>query len=167
MKRMSRKGILKVIDVDRVRQAVETAEKRTSGEIRVSVSTFFWGDVRRTAERAFRRLGMDRTQQRNGILFFVVPSRRRFVVLGDEGIHAKVGQKFWETLSRTLSDKFRDGRFTEGLVEAIRGRVGLGLGLDNGFQSLKFGGSQEARQVVSGWRCLDLQDGPIRHPLLG
>ncbi len=61
---------------------------------------FFWGNVRRAAERAFDRLGMDRTKDRNGVLFFIVPSRKRFVVLGDEGIHAKVGQEFWDCARR-------------------------------------------------------------------
>lgn len=108
------------IDEGRVRQAIAEAEKRTSGEIRVSVSRYFWGPVRPVAERAFRRLKMKETRDRNGILFFIVPSRRRFVVLGDEGIHAHAGQKFWTDTASALSGRFRKGEFTEGLVEGIR-----------------------------------------------
>jgi uncharacterized membrane protein len=119
MRRLSRRKLLKIIDAERVMKAIEDAEHRTSGEIRVSVSTYFWGNVRRVAEKAFARLGMTRTRQRNGVLFFIVPSRRRFVVLGDEGIHARVGQEFWDSLSEILSEKFRKGEFREGLVEAI------------------------------------------------
>ena len=59
--------------------------------------------MRRVAERAFEKLGMARTRQRNAILFFVVPSRRRFAVLGDEGIHAKVGQEFWDAIATGAS----------------------------------------------------------------
>jgi uncharacterized membrane protein len=62
---------------------------------------------------------MTGTAARNGVLFFIVPSRRRFVVLGDEGIQAKVGQEFWESVARCLSERFRKGEFTEGLLEAI------------------------------------------------
>jgi uncharacterized membrane protein len=102
-----------------VKKAIEGAEKQTSGEIRVSVAPFFWGSVRRVAEKAFVRLGMTRTSRRNGILFFVVPSRRRFVVLGDQGIHEKAGQEFWDLLAAELSKKFQKGEFTEGLVKAI------------------------------------------------
>jgi uncharacterized membrane protein len=119
MRTLSRRKLLKTINAERVMKAIEDAEHRTSGEIRVSVSTYFWGNVRRVAEKAFARLGMTRTRQRNAVLFFIVPLRRRFVVLGDEGIHAKVGQEFWESLSEILSEEFHKGEFTEGLVQAI------------------------------------------------
>lgn len=107
------------VDAQKVRQAIEAAERQTSGEIRVSVAPFFWGSVRRAAERAFGRLGMRGTRDRNGVLFFVVPGRRRFVVLGDEGIHAKVGPEFWEKVAAAVSERFREGDFTGGLVHGI------------------------------------------------
>ena len=116
---MHRRKLKRLVDAEAVKRAIEEAEGRTSGEIRVSVSTFFWGNVRRTAEAAFARLGVDRTAQRNGVLFFVVPSRRRFVVLGDEGIHAKVGQEFWDAVAAAMSARFKDGDFTGGLVHGI------------------------------------------------
>lgn len=116
---LSQHKLLDIIDDDRVKAAIAAAEKETSGEIRVSVSRFFYGSVRRAAERAFARLGMRATKDRNGILFFVVPSRRRFVVVGDEGIHAKVGQEFWDQLVAAMSGDFRKGRFNEGLIQGI------------------------------------------------
>lgn len=116
---MNRWMLRRRIDAEAVRLAIEDAERRSSGEIRVSVSTFFFGNVRRAAEAAFVRMGMDRTAQRNGILFFVVPSRRRFVVLGDEGIHAVAGQEFWDTVAAAISTRFKAGDFTGGLVHGI------------------------------------------------
>jgi uncharacterized membrane protein len=110
---------MRTIDVDRIKAAIAAAERAASGEIRVSVSRYFWGSVRRAAERAFVRMGMTRTKDRTGVLFFIVPSRKKFIVLGDAGIHAKVGQEFWESLAALLSGRFRKGEFTEGLVEAI------------------------------------------------
>jgi uncharacterized membrane protein len=116
---MHRRRLLKRLDVARVRRAIEDAEKRTSSEIRVSVARIFWGRVRPVAERAFRRLGMKRTQHRNAVLFFIVPARKRFVVLGDEGIHAKVGQEFWDKTAAVLTEHFRKGEFTAGLIKGI------------------------------------------------
>jgi uncharacterized membrane protein len=52
-------------------------------------------------------------------LFFVVPSRRKFVVLGDRGIHEKVGQEFWNQIASAISEKFREGDFTGGLINGI------------------------------------------------
>jgi len=117
---MHRRRLIRRVDIERVRHAIEEAEKRTSGEFRVSVSRFFWGKVRPVAERAFRRLGIAGTRQRNAVLFFIVPSRKRFVVLGDEGIHSKVGQEFWDHVADSMSGHFRKGEFTDGLVSGIK-----------------------------------------------
>jgi uncharacterized membrane protein len=107
------------IDKDRIRQAIQKAERRTSGEIRVSVSPLFWGDVQKAAEKAFERLGMTATKDRNAVLFFVVPARRKFVVLGDSGIHEKVGQEFWHRIVHKVSGKFKQGDFTGGIIAGI------------------------------------------------
>jgi uncharacterized membrane protein len=116
---MSRRSLRKCVDQMQVMAAIRAAERVTSGEIRVSVAHFFWGDVERTAGKAFRRLGMENTAHRNGVLIFLVPSRKRFAILGDTGIHEKVGQAFWHDVAACLSSHFRRGAFTEGLVAGI------------------------------------------------
>jgi len=116
---MTRKQLLQVVDRERIKNAIEAAEHRTSGEICVSVSRLFWGNIETAADKAFVRLGMTRTKDRNGVLLFVVPSRRKFVVLGDQGIHERVGQEFWESVAAIISGKFREGDFTGGLLNAI------------------------------------------------
>jgi uncharacterized membrane protein len=121
---MHRRRLLRRVEIERVKKAIKEAEKQTSGEIVVSVARFFWGRVRPAAERAFKRLNMKQTRQRNGVLFFIVPARRRFVVLGDEGIHAKVGQEFWDGIAAAMSEDFKKGDFTDGLVRGIETAVG-------------------------------------------
>ena len=108
------------IDVRAVEAAVRAAELRTSGELRVCISRFyFWGDVRRAGERAFRHLKMERTRHRNGVLLFVVPLRRRFVVLGDVGIHQLVAPGFWSDVAARLGAAFKAGERTGGLERAV------------------------------------------------
>ncbi len=119
MRRLSRRKLRSLVDEERVMKAIEEAESETSGEIRVSVAPFFWGNVEKAARRAFVRLGMTNTSERNGVLIFLVPARRRFVVLGDEGIHQKVGQPFWEAVAGAMSEAFRRRDFTGGLVKGI------------------------------------------------
>ena len=116
---MSRRGLRRSVDSGRVVAAIQAAERACSGEFRVSVAPFFWGSVDRAAARAFDQLGMAGTAGRNGVLIFLVPSRRRFAVRGDAGIHAKAGQAFWDDLAACLEAHFRRGDFTEGLVQAI------------------------------------------------
>ena len=117
---MTRKKLLQIVDQDKVKSAIELAERQTSGEIRVSVAPLFWGNVEKAADKAFVRMGMTNTKERNGVLFFVVPARRKFVVLGDRGIHERVGQNFWNSVAAAVSEKFREGDFTGGLVGGIQ-----------------------------------------------
>lgn len=108
------------IDLSAVEDAVRAAERGTTGELRVALARFyFWGDVQRTATRAFARLRMDRTRERNGVLIFVAPWRRRFVILGDEGIHRRVPDDFWDQVAGPLAQSFHAGDPTSGLVQAI------------------------------------------------
>lgn len=122
----TRRRLIRSIDHARIETAIAAAEAETSGEIRVSIAPFFWGSVRATAERAFGRLGMAQTRLRNGVLLFIVPARRKFVVLGDEGIHARVGDPFWSDVVDGISKAFKTGRYEDGLVKAIE-RVGAVL----------------------------------------
>jgi uncharacterized membrane protein len=116
---LSRKRFARGIDGDRVKRAIEEAERGTSGEIVVSVAPFFVGSVLRAAERAFDRLGVTRTRERNGVLLFVVPGRRQLAVVGDEGIHAKVGQEFWERVAAATARRLGQGDTTGALCDGV------------------------------------------------
>ena len=123
---MTRRKMLRVIDTGRIKDAIAAAERVTSGEIAVSIAPLFWGNVEKAAQKAFVRLRISNTREHNGVLIFVVPSRRRFAVLGDSGIHDRVGQSFWDAIAAKLSQHFRRGDFTKGLVEAVE-EVGVQL----------------------------------------
>jgi uncharacterized membrane protein len=107
------------LDKERVRAAIEAAERGTAGEIVVSVARWFWGSVDRAAERAFDHLGIAKTQHRAGVLLFVAPWRRRVVVLGDSGIHAKVGPAFWDGTIATILDRIKASGLTAGVVAGV------------------------------------------------
>ena len=123
---MTRRQMMRAVDAERVKTAIGAAERMTSGEISVSVAPLFWGNVEKAAQKAFARLGMIQTKEHNGVLIFVVPARRKFAVLGDRGIHERVGQEFWNRIAARLSEHFRSGHYTEGLVAAVE-EVGLQL----------------------------------------
>ncbi len=116
---MTRRKLLRNIDCAQVEEAIRKAERQTSGEICVSLSLLFWGNAEKAAENAFVRLGMTRTKQRNGVLLFVVPARRKLIVRGDRGIHEKVGPEFWQRIVAVVTERFRVDDFTGGLVRGI------------------------------------------------
>jgi len=99
--------------------SVREAEKETSGEIRVHIETSLKGDVLDRAAWLFKKLGMDKTDERNGVLFYLAVSDRKYAIVGDAGINAKVPAGFWDEISELLKKNFREGKFTEGLSEGI------------------------------------------------
>jgi uncharacterized membrane protein len=116
---LTRHKFLQSLDTAAVERAIALAETRTTGEIRVSIAGFFVGSSQRLAERAFGRLGLQATRDRNGVLLLIAPARHAFVVLGDEAIHAQVGDAFWAEIAARIGTRFRDGHFTQGVVEAV------------------------------------------------
>jgi len=109
-----------------IRQAVLNAELDTSGEIRVHIEISCKGDVLDRAAYIFDKMGMQKTEKRNGVLFYLAVTNRRFAVLGDIAINAVVPEGFWDDLKNLLLNHFREERFTEGLIEGI-GMVGTKL----------------------------------------
>ena len=107
------------IDHTRVVAAIAAAEARSSGEIRVVLSRGKSGEPVADAQKQFDRLGMARTEARNGVLIYLAPSSRNFAVIGDKGIHEKCGAAFWSELAAAMSEQFKRGEFTEGLVLGI------------------------------------------------
>ncbi|HRY33570.1 MAG TPA: TPM domain-containing protein [Bacteroidales bacterium] len=103
-----------------IRQAIMDAELDTSGEIRVHIEKSCTGDPYERAVWLFHRLGMQKTAARNAVLFYLGVENRKFAVVGDAGIHDKVGIDFWESLRSEMLLQFREGRFAEGLSNAIR-----------------------------------------------
>jgi uncharacterized membrane protein len=104
---------------DKLLAAIKEAENETSGEIRLHIETSIKGDVLDEAAWAFRKLGMDKTVERNGVLFYMVVKDRKFAILGDAGINAKVPAGFWDCISELLTKNFKEGKFAEGLAEGI------------------------------------------------
>lgn len=99
--------------------AIENAEQKTSGEIRVHMAGHVFGDIYKKGKTVFEKLGMTSTRERNGILFFIAEKSHKFAILGDTGIHQKVHQEFWDELTQVMVQHFKKGEFNEGLCQAI------------------------------------------------
>ncbi|MBQ8809701.1 MAG: TPM domain-containing protein [Bacteroidales bacterium] len=99
--------------------AVRLAEKRTSGEIRIHIDGECEGNPMERAEEVFGKLGMHRTELRNGILIYLACNTKVFAIIGDKGINDLVPEHFWEDVIEVMGREFREGRFTEGFVQAV------------------------------------------------
>lgn len=117
---MTHQEFVSGLDQGRIVGAIASAERLTSGEIRVHVQKRVGAtDIRNLAERTFERLGMTKTVLRNGVLLFIASEDRQFVILGDKGIDDKVPAGFWDEIAAKLTIRFKSGEFTDGIVDAI------------------------------------------------
>ena len=103
-----------------IRNVIKEAEESTSGEIRVHIETGIEGEVLDRAAWIFKKIGMHKTKDRNGVLFYLALNNRKFAIIGDTGINAKVPDDFWDEVKLKIEKNFSTEKFTEGLAEGIR-----------------------------------------------
>lgn len=99
--------------------AIQTAEKNTSGEIRVHIEANCPTQLEKRVKEVFFKLNMQKTALRNGVLIYLAANDRQFYIFGDKGIHQKVTLDFWESTKDLMQAHFKKGEFVEGLVEGI------------------------------------------------
>jgi len=102
-----------------IRSAIKEAEENTSGEIRVHFETSLRGDVLDRAAWIFKKIGMHKTSSRNGVLFYLAITDKKFAVIGDWGINKKVPEGFWDNIKSILEKYFREEKYSEGLAKGI------------------------------------------------
>lgn len=103
-----------------IEQAIGEAELNTSGEIRVHIEKRCKEDVLDRASHVFSLLEIQKTELRNGVLFYLATEDKQFAILGDVGINAVVPKGFWDEIRDLMVDYFKKGQFTEGLSEGIK-----------------------------------------------
>ena len=101
-------------------QAIQEAEKKTSGEVRVHIEKKCpKKDPIKRAINLFQKLRMHKTDLRNGVIVYVATEDHLLAIWGDEGIHVKVGQEFWENTLITLQKDFKTNQIKNGLTRAL------------------------------------------------
>jgi uncharacterized membrane protein len=99
--------------------AIAKAEMNTSGEIRLHLENFCVGNELSAARKIFTGLKMHQTAERNGVLIYIATVSHKIAIVGDEGIHQKLGAEYWEALVKKLIEQFRANKKAEALAECI------------------------------------------------
>lgn len=106
---------------DAILAAIQVAEQRTSGEVRLFVeSKCHFVDALDRAKEMFAQLKMDQTAERNATLVYVAVDDRQAAVYGDEGIHQKVGQQYWEDEIQKMLLYFQKEHLVDGIVQCVK-----------------------------------------------
>jgi uncharacterized membrane protein len=116
---MSVQGFLSDLEEQSVIDAITKAELATSGEIRLHIENRCKGDAIERAKKVFTDLNMHKTKDRNAVIVYIALIDHKLCVWGDEGIHIKVGQSFWDNEVAALVQAFKNKQFASGLIQLI------------------------------------------------
>jgi len=104
----------------RLVSAIQQAEQRTSGEIRIFVeSRCRFVDPVDRAKEIFLQLRMNGTAERNATLIYIAFDDHQLAVLGDEGIHQRVGQAYWEAEVGKMISEFKSEHIIDGICQVV------------------------------------------------
>lgn len=103
----------------RIKKAIESAEMQTSGEICVYLDKHCSTEPLKEAIKQFDKFKLSKTKLRNATLIYIAIEDKVFAILGDIGIHEKVGQEFWDNAKAIMKKHFLNGEVVSGIEKAI------------------------------------------------
>lgn len=113
------------VDTAAIEQAIAQLEQQTSAEVRVvverkaKISEVENAAILR-ASQLFDELNMRDTAERNGVLLYLSFKPHYVAVIGDEGIHQKVGETFWQNIYRAMCVDCQQGDYTQAICHALK-----------------------------------------------
>ena len=114
-----KKRLISKTDETRLINAIQSAELQTSGEIRVHIEKACKTVALEECKKHFGKLNMQQTKDRNGILFYLAINSKSFAVWGDEGIHQKVNDEFWKSITDCAISYFKQNDYVSGIEKAV------------------------------------------------
>ena len=120
------RGVISAADLDAITTAVRDAERGTLAEIRVHIERRVAHGLRQRttdpmerARQVFQALGMQRTSHRSGVLVYLALEDRKLAIIGDDGIHAHVGDEYWAAMRDRMVERLRAGALRAAVIGAV------------------------------------------------
>jgi uncharacterized membrane protein len=112
--------------LDALGAEVARSETRHRGEIRFLIEPALPGlsllrgeSPRARAQKLFFREGVADTQERNGVLLYLLLADRDLEIIVDAGVHAREPASTWASIAARMEAHYRAGRFLEGSRDGI------------------------------------------------
>ncbi len=109
-----------------IREAITLSERRHSGQVRFAVEGALHGmrllrgqSPYQRALEVFANLHLWDTEQRNGVLIYLLLADRAVEIIVDRGAHHRAESAHWHHICREMQTQFRDGHYLEGVVGGI------------------------------------------------
>ena len=113
-------------DRARIQGAIARAEAGTGTRVAVRIVPDERVDAVERAKREFLSAGLHRHEDRNAALILVAPKARQFAVLGDQALHERVGDAFWNEVVEGMRAEFARGAIADAIVHGLE-RLGEAL----------------------------------------
>ncbi len=109
-----------------IERATATSETQHSGEVRFAVepaletAALLAGQTaRERAIEVFSLLRLWDTEQRNGVLIYLLLADRDIEIVADRGLNAVKAEE-WEAICRRMEDALRRGEFQNAVVQGVQ-----------------------------------------------
>lgn len=111
-------------ELKRISDRIAEIEKLTRGEIRISLKDhkgYLETDLSSwdLALQEFYALGMDKTDEKTGVLIMITFREHEFSIIADEGVNSKIIGEKWEEISSGMCKLFKNGSYCEGILFAL------------------------------------------------
>ncbi|VWX59992.1 TLP18.3, Psb32 and MOLO-1 founding protein of phosphatase [Burkholderiales bacterium 8X] len=118
--------VLPIAALERLKQRVAASERRHGGEVRICIEaglpmSYLWRDApaRERAIMLFGKLRVWDTADNNGVLIYLLMAEHAIEIVADRGIDALVESDEWAAMTQRMAQTFREGRFEDGLTQAL------------------------------------------------
>ena len=120
------KRLLSDADFEAISASIADAESQTSGMIKVHLERRVHGhhgDALDRAKDVFARLQMHQTVERHAVLIYLALEDRKLAVIGDRGIHDRVGDAYWASIRDHMVASLRAGATSRLKKTVMAGRA--------------------------------------------
>jgi len=105
---------------EKIVHAIRDAERQTSGEVRIFVEgRCKYVDALDRAKEIFDNLEMEKTELRNGVLFYIAIKDKQLAIFADKGIHEAAGAAYWKNAVKEILSVFSKEDITAGITTSI------------------------------------------------
>jgi uncharacterized membrane protein len=119
--------------LQRLTKRVAASESRHTGQVRICVEaslpmSYLWRLdkaqpmkqlIHQRALMLFGKLRVWDTEHNNGVLVYLQLAERAIEIVADRGINTRISQADWQAMSARMGAAFREGRFEDGLTQAL------------------------------------------------
>jgi len=113
-------------DMTRIESAIQTSEKKHSGEIRFAIESSLplkalWHNepMHERALEVFSLLRVWDTEDNNGVLIYLLLADQKVEITVDRNINKVVKQADWDLICHLIEDHFKQNLFAEGVIQGI------------------------------------------------